>query len=685
MDILKKLVQKKYIAWIAVFLLIVLSELFVFNFRHWESLKNKRITYYKVTEAPGLIPQTDGTYILTEGEKYLELSEINRRLDTMRVDVEILSSGDEGAMLPVTLYLSARDESHENYYWIPDRQIWHSQARSQYLNWHLYGECKSVRITPALGNDTQIRISIELNPVIPLFFSWGRVAVICILILFLRLFRPSSQVYRIAFLKLGKAGSILMVFYFGLHLLAAGMLIHINPFFAGEPMYHHTQYQRLAQSLSQGKVYLMDEPAEALTGMENPYDYNLRDQVMAEHGQGYLWDHAYFEGKYYVYFGVAPAVLFYLPYYLITGKGLHNYQVIFIGAAMMLLGIMGIITRIIKRWFPDTSLGAWFLLSELTIVGSGLIYICKRPDMYTVPIAIGMGLGLLGFWSFLCAERKDGSLSPGKLMIGSLCTALVAGCRPQLFLIILFAVVILRKYIFSFAYLKSKAGIKSAVSFAVPMIIVAALLMYYNYARFGSPFDFGANYNLTFNDMRNRGFVPDRIPLGIWAYLFAPLKYTLTFPFAEANFFGTNYLGATISEATYGGVFAVNLFVWIGPLIFALRGRIKKETPYILIVVSLLVGLAVIVVDTEMSGILMRYFSDFNIFFLLAAVLSWMLCYQELRTLLLRNALRVFLIVCLIIMIVYQIRIFFLDTGEALMDMRRDLFASLKYQIMFWL
>lgn len=254
-----------------------------------------------------------------------------------------------------------------------------------------------------------------------------------------------------------------------------------------------------------------------------------------------------------------------------------------------------------------------------------------------------------------------------------------------MFLIVLLPIVILRKYIFSITYWRSEQGIKSAVSVAIPMITVAALLMYYNYARFGSPFDFGANYNLTFNDMRNRGFVLDRIPLGIWAYMFAPLKYTSTFPFAEANFFSTNYLGATISESTFGGIFAVNLFVWMGPLALIMHNRVKRDIPYALIKTSLLVGIAIIIVDTEMSGILMRYFSDFNIFFLLAAGISWMLCYQALRIPQLRSVMRVFLLTCLLLLFVYQVRIFFLDAGEALMDMRKDLFSSVKYQIMFWL
>ena len=149
------------------------------------------------------------------------------------------------------------------------------------------------------------------------------------------------------------------------------------------------------------------------------------------------------------------------------------------------------------------------------------------------------------------------------------------------------------------------------------MIAIATLLMVYNYVRFGSVFDFGANYNLTFNDMRNRGFVLDRLPLGIWAYLFAPLKWTLDFPFAEANFFTTQYLGVTISEATYGGLFAVNLFVWIILVFILFRKKIGNHTLRALVFLSAVAGVIIICADTEMSGILMRYFSDFSVFFLL--------------------------------------------------------------------
>lgn len=675
---------KKYKSVVIILAIVCLLELFVFNFRHWESLSNKEITNFSVNMAEGFVRQEDGTYLLREGDKYLEITDVDARLNTLRMDIEILDTGDEYSQ--VTLQQWARDESHELYYRLPDREIWHVSERSQYLNYHFYGNCKSLRIAPALGEGTHIRISYEINPVIPLFFFVQRVLVIFFLFLFLYLFRPASAVYRVPFLSMKSGKTMVQAVFLVMHVLLIVLLLRVNPFFQWESMDHHRQYQKLAESFLQGKVYLQEEPSTVLQEMENPYDYDYRVRLISEAGQGFLWDHAYYEGKYYVYFGVVPAVLFYFPYYVITGTHLHNNQVIFLGAVLMVLALMGIVSKVIERWFPETSVGIWYLLSELLVLGSGLVYICKRPDLYTVPIVMGLAFGLFGFLCILCGE-KEGRLSTPCIALGSLCTALVAGCRPQLFAVIFLSVILLSKYIFSPDYLKSKAGKRNVLAYVVPMLIVAGLLMWYNYARFGSVFDFGANYNLTFNDMRRRGFVADRIPLGIWAYLFSPVRTVLTFPFMEANFFSSNYLGVTISEATYGGIFAVNLFVWLCPALLVFRKYITGNRVGVvhLAYASMLIAILIVLTDTEMSGILMRYVSDYSVFFLLAAMIAALIFDTSLKRGVLRNTWLYFLTICLLITVTYQGLIFFLDTGEALQDLRKDLFVQVKYQVMFWL
>ncbi len=667
----------------AVFL-ILLAEIFIFNYRHFESLFHEEITDYGLIVSDALIRQKDGSYLVGEGEAYLEFTQIDRRLDTLFFDVEP-EGREEETYEPVSLNQWARDESHEEYYGIPARQIWHGQKRSQYLTYHFYGLCKSLRLSLGLRPGERIRLRFALNPVIPLFFSWYRVLFLLILFAFLYGFRPSSRIWRVPFLELKAGRKAAFIGFLVGNFLFLQVISGLNPFFQQESVVHQQQYQSLARAFANGQLSLLEEPGEALKGMENPYDLGHRHRVLGEAGEDYRWDHAYYEGKYYVYFGVVPVVLFYLPYYLLTGEDLHNRPVILIGAFLVLAGIMGLVLQIIRRWFPKTSAGAWFLLTELVALCSNLIYMCKRTDLYTVPIIMGLGFGLLGLWHFQCARREDGSYETGKIAMGSFLLALVAGCRPQLFLLAAPGAVILGKDFFAPSRLRTRQGLCRLAALALPMAAVALPLMCYNFARFGSVFDFGANYNLCFNDMRRRGFVWDRIPLGIWAYLFAPVKTVLDFPFVEANYFNPSYLGVTITEATYGGLFAVSPFFLTVPVRFLAGKRFRCGSAFALAAASLAAGFVILLADTEMSGILMRYFSDFAIFFGIAALLSWLALYDQAGSGTAHRLMRLFLVVCLLAAAVYQSCIFFLDTGEALMDLRRDLFSFAKYQVMFWL
>ena len=52
-----------------------------------------------------------------------------------------------------------------------------------------------------------------------------------------------------------------------------------------------------------------------LAEMSDPYDNNLRAELQV----GFNWDYAFYKGHYYCYFGAAPVVTFYYPYYKLTG------------------------------------------------------------------------------------------------------------------------------------------------------------------------------------------------------------------------------------------------------------------------------------------------------------------------------------------------------------------------------
>ena len=107
----------------------------------------------------------------------------------------------------------------------------------------------------------------------------------------------------------------------------------------------------------------------------------------------------------------------------------------------------------------------------------------------------------------------------------------------------------------------------------MPYVLIAAGLMAYNALRFGSPFDFGASYSMTSNDMTHRGTNLERILYGIWYFLFEPMQLEGKFPYLQSASIATDYLGKLVTESWFGGIFACSMLTWG---IFLL-GRLKKN------------------------------------------------------------------------------------------------------------
>lgn len=62
----------------------------------------------------------------------------------------------------------------------------------------------------------------------------------------------------------------------------------------------------MADSLLEGHLYLdYSDVDPRLLRMENPYNPEAR----TEQGVAVHWDHAWYEGHYYMYFGIVPAVI----------------------------------------------------------------------------------------------------------------------------------------------------------------------------------------------------------------------------------------------------------------------------------------------------------------------------------------------------------------------------------------
>ena len=157
----------------------------------------------------------------------------------------------------------------------------------------------------------------------------------------------------------------------------------------------------------------------------------------------------------------------------------------------------------------------------------------------------------------------------------------------------------------------------------IPVLIVSITIMWYNYARFGSPLDFGASYNLTGNsDMTLRGFDPTRMVEGVFYYLCGSIHTSTTFPFVNAQGFSSStltFMGKTISEPYMGGLITLCPICILIPM-YLIAER-KNSKSWLLVLILSILGVTVCAFDTEGAGILGRYQQDFGIIFGFAYVI----------------------------------------------------------------
>ncbi len=668
----------------------LLVELFVFNYKHWTTLFYKPFSAQSIVAGDGLHLQEDGTYLTSDGEKYLFFTGFSDTVKNAYVEVTRVDElgSDNGSRIRVDF--DGSDESHTSLYSMSQRIISSREKRSFYVTFHFYGKAKliSMRMYPA--NDVNVIANVRFNVPVPLFIYFSRIVLLWAILVFIYFFRPSSILHRIKYLSIKPAWRIsILVGFFVINALILLWVNKLNGFYQSENGVNTEQYQELAEAFSAGQLSVLDEPPQALKDLENPYDMSARNEVM-EFGEWYF-DHAYYNGKYYVYFGVVPAVILYWPYYLLTGEHIHNHTVCYIGILIILAGILLVYDETVKRYARNCSVALWFLLAEFTIVGSYIVYVTKRPDLYSVPIIYAVAFSFMGVWAYmkaLPARKKDVGTRLNKmyLVFGSVFMAMIVGCRPQIFPVVLLGVIILRRYCFNLNYLKSRDGVLALVSVFVPMAVIGGLLMVYNARRFGSPFDFGAFYNLTFNDMRKRGWVWDRIPLGTVIYLFHPMNFVPEYPYFGNIYVETRYMGATIWETTYGGIFMSSPFsLFALTSLFYWKKLKKKSTIWMLSVASIAVALLVMVFDTVNSGILARYFFDFSFLWMIAASLSALnlMGLKEIKKSELKNTLIWIFVAIMIFEIIYQCLVFMLDSGDYLMGNRQDLFYHLYYMFGF--
>ncbi len=635
-------------------LCVLASEIFVFNSRSIQSHEYNEIEFKHLGKVVASEQVKEDIYQINKNTSArFEVTDISVDIKNLFVGIGMINS--EGKAIPYTVRIEATDNANELYISsIPSRKI--CSGASQYIPMQLRGTSDKLRITitPEGSVDAQMYVhSVTANAPKPFDFNMGRMLLVFAVAFLLYLISPSSPAHQI---KLSNSGGqfCMTAIIAAIEILMIFLIISSSSHFLNIISRHQAQYQELSHSFLNGHLYLEEEVPQFLLEMENPYDYAAR----YAHGKYFYWDAALYNGRYYVYFGVVPCLLTYLPYHVLTGNDLPNDIALFIFAILFIISCFVFVKQVIKRYFPNMSISyiSYLIISLLIINGSGLLFMASYADMYSVPIMAALAFTVCGLSLWLSALNNK-KLRALKLALGSLCMALVAGCRPNLLLFSALAIpFFIGEIILAYKEKRifKKASVKNALAFAIPYIVIAAGIMWYNYSRFDSPFDFGANYNLTTNDMTSRGFVWDRMLPAAYSYLFQLPKMTATFPFIRFADFDSSYMGVTIRESTYGGIFAYSPLLLLIFAIPFIKKTLKKDKVYAPVLILAAIGIITPLLDTQFAGILQRYFSDFSLMLYLSAALILLAIINNIKGEKYRYVIRAGLFICVIAMIVYQ-------------------------------
>lgn len=490
-------------------------------------------------------------------------------------------------------------------------------AGTDYIRLNSYGNVSKMRfiVTEAVGAP-QIS-SIELNTP-RLGFNLIRTAIVFLLLLFAMILKRQKLWDKKLDLKSTVTFDTIVILF----ILAGFVVIEL---FTGSSLTNGFSvnvgtdgdcYRLLTEAFANGSFSFLQNPPEQLSKLSNPYDPSLRDF-------SFIFDSAFYNGKYYCYFGIAPVITLLLPFKLITGLYLPTTLACFFFMILLLFALLLFYYNIVSTWYKNISYMQFLGGAIVVLFGANLFWLMARPMFYELAVLSALANLFLGFSLLLSVYRK-GNHRYLKLFLCGLFFALSVASRPTYLIYIVVSLVFLICLVFNKDE-KKRYDYKAAVSFIIIPILLGGFIMYYNAARFGSAFNFGQRYQLTISDIRyNSVFNFGMLPAAIFHYLFAPLKIDAIFPF-----FHIQATAAITSSGFYynqplAGLFnfPIMLITLISPSILKRMSAEKKDLKRMAI--GFLITAAVIIyLNMTLAGVLERYMLDIMPLLAVVSVILW--------------------------------------------------------------
>ncbi len=289
-------------------------------------------------------------------------------------------------------------------------------------------------------------------------------------------------------------------------------------------------YNSFTDALLWGHNHLLVRPSAALLSLPDPFDpvanapYRIHDASL-------------FNGLFYIYYGITPVLLAFLPFKLMTFQDLPTCYAVLVFMAVGLFFCL-LSFQHLSRLLPVTHRRATAIVAGLSLgVGMPLGYIASWPQVYEAAVTAGFMMISATLYFFLLGLSKGASSQQNRwLAVASLCLGLSVGARPHFVLLFAFLPVI---WYASFAH---RMGcdlvfvLRRGFWVFGPACGCVLALMTYNYARFGNPLEFGLHYQLAAVNVKTYPmFDPWRILSALYFYLAVPPIVVDKFPFIAAH------------------------------------------------------------------------------------------------------------------------------------------------------
>ncbi len=385
-------------------------------------------------------------------------------------------------------------------------------------------------------------------------------------------------------------------------------------------------YPLLVDGFRSGRLSLKVDPPPQLAALKpaDLYDPAKRAQT----GVHSLLDVTYYQGRYYLYFGVAPALTLFWPFRAITGVHFPQNLAVAVFCAGGYLCSIGLLLGLRRAYFPACRAGTVWLGTLMLGLANFCPVMLVRSFFWEVPIASAYFYSCLGLWLLFIGLHRVRQRLRWLFLASSACGLAVAS-RPHF---VFGAAALgamwlwLRRDCLVQRRRPDRIWLQEAAVLFLPCGTVIGGLFIYNYLRFGSPLEFGMKYMLgSLDSFTGQMMSPRYFLINFYYNFLAPTHVSRYFPFFQGmsfypgaeprGYFGFEYPAGVLTSMP------VSWLAVLAPLIWTRWHRVDRRLGAWLLVFGLYFA-ALLPLVLCFNSATNRYMVDFLPTLLLVAMLG---------------------------------------------------------------